>query len=668
MSGIRLLVFLISAAAALPAQPPTFHTDAGEILVDFVVRDKKGKTLPGLSSADVRVYENGVEQPVVSFRERRNGTSGEASLPSVLVPQTPASASGRHLPVNSRYVVLVFDRINREPRRLARQAALHFVENNVRSGVLVAVYKLDRNLDPIQLHTDDVKDLRGAVLRATDAEKTDLDSGSPGREQFALLTRQGEGAASAAAQAAQGDAQPTGQPDPSDRSFEQSNVVAQQMLEHSATVNREDLGRVPLFALWTLIRDLSNIPGRKSIVYFSGGLELPNALRPQFRSMLSDANRANVSFYAIDSRGQSPNSETRAALAELAENTGGVLFAKTNDFRPAMTRLSEELNSYYEITYRSSNPALDGRYRAISVTVDRPNATVQARGGYLALPQLGGESFRSFEVPLLRALGRTPPPRDLDFRACILRFRRLDDEQQGALVFDMPLDQVTSARDEAEGKWRSHLSVLALVKDQQGRVAAKLSRDVPLNEPLDRLAGFRRGRFIVTQPVFLRPGRYTVETAAADVDGQRVASSKSVFVVTPSPPPGPRLSDIVLIRRVEKPAENPDPADPLQLNSGRVIPTLLDIIPREESSLLSVFLMLYPEDGAAPPRLILDFLQNGKLITRSTPELPPPAAPGAIPYFASLPLKSVSPGQYEFRATLVQDQKAAQRTLSVTIE
>ena len=706
---------LLAAAAGLPAQQPIFRTDSSEILVDFVVRDKKGKTVPDLTASDVRVYENGVEQSIVSFRERRNVIPEAPPLPPVAGPQPVAGLDGRrHLPLHGRYVVLVFDRIDRQSRRLARQAALHFVEHNLRPDVFVAVYKLDRGLFPIQLYTNDAAELRAAVLRATAIEKTDFDSDFLGLEEFAILTKQGEGAANAVSLATQGGTQITGQPDTSGLSVEQAHVVAQKMLELSVMVNREDLGRVPVFALWSLVKDLRNVPGRKSIVYFSGGLELPNALWLQFRSMLSDANRANVSFYAIDSRGLSPNDETRAArdmlavaaqrskniatarwetfeenikefrtfdlmldsikannqvaLAELAESTGGFLFANTNDFRPAMTRLSEELNSYYEITYRPSNAELDGRYRAISVKVGRLSVSVQARNGYFALPLLDGESLKPFEVALLRALGRRPPPRELEFLSGILRYRSGDSGQQGALVFDMPLDQVTFTRDEAEGKWRTHLSVLALVKDEQGHVVAKLSRDVPLNEPFDRLAGFRQGRFIVTQPVRLPPGRYTLEAAAADVEGQRVATKKSVYVVLRSSVSGPRLSDAALIRRIEKPVEGADSADPFHLASGRIIPTLFDVIPSGDTSVLSVFLTLYPEPNAAAPRLVLDLLQDGRIVSRGTPSLPPPDPSGAIPYLAGLPLKSIPPGQYEFRATLIQDQKAAQSRLSVTIE
>src|SRR6185295_9826393 len=57
----------------------------------------------------------------------------------------------------------------------------------------------------------------------------------------------------------------------------------------------------------------------------------------------------------------------RGTMRDLAESTGGVLLANTNDFQPAMERVAADLHGYYEIAYAPSSSAYDGRFRRISV-------------------------------------------------------------------------------------------------------------------------------------------------------------------------------------------------------------------------------------------------------------------------------------------------------------
>jgi VWFA-related protein len=124
----------------------------------------------------------------------------------------------------------------------------------------------------------------------------------------------------------------------------------------------------------------------------------------EVRQMAQRANRANVSFYPLDPRGLvvfddsiggafRPSSpvEDRARLANrqdglkvLAEQTDGAWILNTNDTTGAITRILADTNSYYLLSYYSTNPKLDGRFRRITVRVKRPDVEVRARPGYLA--------------------------------------------------------------------------------------------------------------------------------------------------------------------------------------------------------------------------------------------------------------------------------------------
>jgi VWFA-related protein len=134
--------------------------------------------------------------------------------------------------------------------------------------------------------------------------------------------------------------------------------------------------------------------------------QLDHSLR--YRQMLDKANRANVSFYPVDPRGivvfdddivpvagvgQNPTidpvedkrrlDERHTALRTLAESTDGVAVLETNNFVPALQRMTADLTSYYLLGYYSMGK-LDGKFHAITVRVKRPGVEIRARRGYLA--------------------------------------------------------------------------------------------------------------------------------------------------------------------------------------------------------------------------------------------------------------------------------------------
>jgi len=123
----------------------------------------------------------------------------------------------------------------------------------------------------------------------------------------------------------------------------------------------------------------------------------------EFRTFLDEANRANVSFYPVDPRGlpafatdmgpYQPLDVARDAvkltgqlesLRTLASATDGVPVMGSNDIEGGIRRIVDDLTSYYLMSYSSTNPKLDGRFRSIRVRVKRPGVEVRARRGYRA--------------------------------------------------------------------------------------------------------------------------------------------------------------------------------------------------------------------------------------------------------------------------------------------
>ena len=143
--------------------------------------------------------------------------------------------------------------------------------------------------------------------------------------------------------------------------------------------------------------------------------------RQFFLDLLADANRGNASFYPIDPRGlpvfdnpigpapPPPINIDRAMLKDrieslrtLAENTDGIAVVDNNDLDKGLRRISDDLTSYYLLGYYSTNPKLDGRYRALKVRVKQPGVQVRARPGYRAATEA--------EVTAARGAADAPVP------------------------------------------------------------------------------------------------------------------------------------------------------------------------------------------------------------------------------------------------------------------
>lgn len=143
-----------------------------------------------------------------------------------------------------------------------------------------------------------------------------------------------------------------------------------------------------------------------------------------FRELLQRANRANVSFYPIDARGLIvfdtpiewgvPPSVDAGWLRKrhddlrmMADQTDGHAVLDVGNVSQAMQKIFADVGSYYLLSYYSTNPRLDGRFRRIRVEVKRPNTDVRARPGYLAPTEA---EARAAGAGSTRAGVKAPPP------------------------------------------------------------------------------------------------------------------------------------------------------------------------------------------------------------------------------------------------------------------
>ena len=74
-------------------------------------------------------------------------------------------------------------------------------------------------------------------------------------------------------------------------------------LRFSDSIQRQQQGQSSLYPLLALVKTQGRLAGRKTVLYFAEGLVVPKNLEEVFQTAISEANRANVTVYAIDARG-----------------------------------------------------------------------------------------------------------------------------------------------------------------------------------------------------------------------------------------------------------------------------------------------------------------------------------------------------------------------------
>jgi VWFA-related protein len=686
-----------------PNQTPTVRTTAEEVLLDLVVRDKKGKPVADLKPEDITVQDNGVKQTLTSFRL----VSGSEAISSI------GSAKPLDALRQVRLVTLAFEAMSDiSQRKLARSAALDLIKGDQGTNVFYSVVVIDTRLLTLQKFTTDRAALTKAIERATEgisAPRLSSESDAITAELKRQLAGQaGTGAdvnTNLLAAASQAGAQPVASGDAALQAKLASVML--DMLRLDAAAGAQGT-RLTLSALKSLVLGLREMPGRKSVLYFTWGMYLTPELDVPFRNLISFANRENVTFYSVDSRGvmtssqnsgatsqlngataasrttvtrleggtskdemmSSDNAEVSARanidmpLRDLAESTGGFLIGDSNDLRVPVRHVNEEIASYYELSYNPGIQNYDGSFRKLGVTANRKDLVIHSRSGYFALPaEAGALGLAPFELPLLTALTSGKLSDDLKFRSGATLLQPKSDGVEVAILMEVPLREFQATHSGAT--WDIHCSLGALVKDVKGEVVHKITRDRSFHVTEDQQ---RLGNFLDKTEVPLAPGKYTLETAVIDQEGTKMGVQRSEFTV-PARTPGVSISSLLPMRSYTPNAKNLDAAEPFQFQGGSVTPTMDTIVKKAPNSVLRLFFTVYPDPGnAAKPTVDIEFLLAGKILTKVPMPLPAADSLGRIPYLMTIPAESIPAGDYEIRAAARQGDSTSAASTRIRIE
>jgi len=691
-----------------------------EVALDVVVRDKKGRPVRDLTAADFEIYEDGVRQQIESFRLVLREAKGIKREEAEAKSTTPANLL-RNSAASSGVVALVFDRLSPDARALARKAAMAYTDELIGSD-FTGIFLIDLSLHILQPYTDNPQLVKQAVDRAT---STSISTFASNTEQTrSLSSRSGalerEGAtseATARVAGAGGDSAAAGAAGSAAgiAGMEQSLAqINQRMLETFEMLERDQQGYATINGLLAVLSSMRNLPGRKTVIFFSEGLSLPPAVQTKFDSVISAANRANVSVYPIDSAGlriESANAETIRelnALAErrmrqvhrgrddasgpmmkslernedllrlsphsglglLADQTGGFLIRETNDLSAGLRRIDEDMRFHYMLTYVPKNQEYDGRFRQITVKVNHPNLEVQTRKGYYAIDSANTAPVLDYEVAALAALGRAHSTSSFAFRVLGLNFPESNRLGLVPVLAEAPMNAFTFEANKEKRTYQTDFSIVALIKNESKQVIHKLSQHYLLSGPMDRLEAAKRDEVIFYREVELPPGRYTIEAIAYDAPTGKASVRTTNIEVTGSDEAKLRLSSIVILKRADRlTAADQKRNNPFHFGEVLVYPNLGESLRKSTAKQIAFFFTAYPAKNAtADPKLTIEVRQNGRPIGQTSAELPSADAAGRIQYASALPLDNFSPGVYELRITVKDEHSSVSRSTQFTVE
>ena len=650
--GLFFATALTLAAQQPPAATPAdqsqtarFGTAASGVVVDVVVRDKQGP--PGQQSHRDRLrdLEDGVRQKIVAFEPYTPADVPlrveDAARAAGLVAATPTSA--RRLAEGPPIIALAWDRLEPEGRAIAYRAARRLVQTKA-PGELVGVFLTDMTLRTIQPYTTDGRLLGEAVETLGTAATSSMK-----RETGPLDGVVGRASTPATASAAEAGNTLAGFPKPvlaGDRALEQIIKMLERMERTYQAQLYEAQGRASMLGLFALIDSLGQLPGRKTVFYFCEGLTVPDSQLMRYRAVIDAANRNNVSIYTFDAAGlrvhsaqQQTSREMReltftalgsdaskpdaltqnletnerllkmdpsVSLGILADQTGGLLIDNTNALDRAIDLINNDRRHHYLLSYVSTNPTLDGRYRRIDVKVARPDVEVRARRGYRASAELSTAPVLEYERPAMAALSSTPAPSAFPIAARAIRTPMPDRPGLISVLVAVNGRSLALGRNDDGSQYFSGATVVTRVVDARQREVARASQQYQFTGDYQQRHAQSRG-VLFFKTATLRPGPHALEAVVYDVMAEK-SSVLRLPVEAMAASDDALVGDLIVASRVEPvPADQPGAAQhPLVWQGQLYTPSLGEPIRVSVQTGLTVALPLVVVGEVPKARLELE--------------------------------------------------------------
>ena len=649
----------------------TFRTKTELVLVNVTVRDKNGNPVRDLKREDFTVLEDNKQQQVVSFDlENTDAVLSTAATEAPLLGKTPSKTPAKSTDVaqaiatrplkDRRLIILFFDLSAMQPDEIdhATTAAQNYVEKQMVPADLVSIVSLGSSLTVNQDFTSD-----RALLKKT-LQDFNLGAGG-GFEEGSTGTTEGT-------------AETGGSFTTDDTEYNIFNTDRR------------------LQALRSIADKLSSIEEKKSLIYFSSGMDRTGIEnQSQLRSATNAAVKANMAIYTMDIRGlqalvaggeaqnaslrgTSPysgksmssafdsNFTTQETLVTLAGDTGGRAFLDSNDFGRVFTGVQQDTSLYYLLGYHSSNSARDGRFRRITVRVNRPGVKIDFRRGYYAPADFQHATRDDRERQLDEELASDLPTTDLPVYLSAAYFRIADRKFYVPVSLIVPGSQIPFTHNNDQD--RATLDVLGIVTDPDKRPVGQIRDTVKLALNTSQLV--QRKNVQYNSGFVLPPGQYHLKFVVRENQSGRLGSFETDFTVPDLKTAPVKMSSIVLASQLQ-PTNKKKSDNPLVRDGSEVVPSVTHVFSADQH--LYFYYEVYDPAHAAANAAAQSNSGNGpaiRLLTNvaffrgkskayETPvveslQLNAPDRKAAV-FQLDVPLSQLKPGFYSCQVNVIDD-------------
>jgi VWFA-related protein len=577
---VALLLALVLLCSSLPSQDQaeyTFRVQSDLVLVNVTVRDKSGNFVRNLKAEDFTILEDNKPQKVTSFDVENvdalatQDVAQTKTLPSppsqpAIPTDTTATAKVADQFKNRRLIVLFFDLSAMEPDEIDRAitSAEHYVDAQMAPADLVSIVSLGSSLLVNQDFTSDHELLKKQLQAFGEGSGQGFEEGTTG-------TTEGT--------------PDTGQPFTADDT-EYNIFNTDRRLE----------------ALRSVAEKLSNMQQKKSLIYFSSGMDRTGIEnQSELRAATNAAVRANLAIYTMDLRGLqalvaggeaqnaslrgtsaysgqstinalNSNFTTQETLVTLASDTGGRAFLDSNDFSQVFKGVQQDTSTYYLLGYRSTNSARDGRYRRISVKVKVPDVKIDYRRGYYAPADYQHSTKEDKELQLQEELASELPATDLPLYLGDAYFRMEANKFFIPISLVVPGSQIPFTRSSDRDK--ATLDVIGVVLDSEHHPVTRIRDTVKL--AVNTSSEVHKKNVQYDTGLSLPPGKYHLKFVVRENQTGLMGSFETDLDVPDLKSQPLKMSSIVLASQLQ-PAKKSSTSNPLIRDGSEIIPNVTHV-------------------------------------------------------------------------------------------
>ena len=574
---LAVLLGLSLLAVSLESQQEdyTFRVQSELVLVNVTVRDKNGNLVRNLKPGDFTILEDNKPQKVVSFDVENMDavatqdlaqTKALPSSPSAAATGTAASRNGPDQFKDRRLIVLFFDLSAMEPDEIDRAvtSAEHYVDTQMMPADLVSIVSL------------------GSSLLVNQDFTADHD----------LLKKQLQGFGSGSGQ---------GYEEGTTGSTEGTSDTGQPFTVDDTEYNIFNTDR-RLEALRSVAEKLSHVQQKKSLIYFSSGMDRTGIEnQAELRAATNAAVRSNMAIYTMDLRGLqalvaggeaqnaslrgtsaysgqsminalNSNFTTQETLVTLASDTGGRAFLDSNDFGQVFKGVQQDTSTYYLLGYHSTNQARDGRYRHIVVKVNVPGVKLDYRRGYYAPADYQHSTKEDKELQLQEELASELPATDLPLYLGAAYFRVESNKFYIPISLVIPGSQIPFTRSSDRDK--ATLDVIGMVLDGEHNPITRIRDTVKL--AVDTSSEVQKKNVQYNTGVSLVPGKYHLKFVVRENQTGRMGSFETDVTVPDLKTQPLKMSSIVLASQLQT-AKKGDASNPLIRDGEEIIPNVTHV-------------------------------------------------------------------------------------------